>query len=72
MSKFTTHVEDDEGVKHDVLVTYKVTPFIPEMRDTPHEGGVEIWDVVCGIHLSPSQMREVEAECVEYARIGGF
>ena len=69
MTKFTTHVTDDDGVKHDVLVTYKVTPFIPETRDTPQEGGVEIWDVVCGIHLSPTQMREVEQECVEYARI---
>lgn len=70
MSKFTTHVTDDDGVKHDVLVTYKVTPFIPETRDTPAEGGVEIWDVVCGITLSERQMREVEQECVEYARIG--
>jgi len=69
MSKFTTHVEDEDGVKHDVLVTYKVTPFIPETRDTPAEGGVEIWDVTCGITLSKRQMRDVEADCVEYARI---
>ena len=69
MSKFTTHVTDEEGTRHDVLVTYNVTPFIPETRDTPQEGGCEIWDVVCGIHLSPRQMREVEAECAEYASI---
>lgn len=65
--KFTTYVEDDQGVEHQVLVHYSFTPPRPATYTEPPEGGVEIEDIVSPVRLTQAQSIRVEQECVDYA-----